>query len=274
MNLLIIGASGYLGNTIYKKIREYSNDNIYGTCNNSSNHELLQINVLDKLDIDRILSLKPDIIIWSIMDTEKEMLLSEIGLNSIVDNISKDVRLIYISTTVGEGKDQNEDVIPHKRKPDEYLPEYINGKIEGENIVRKHLNHVIVRPGSIYGYDYDGKTDYRMKELLEISKTGKKYSRTVNIYASFVNVEDLADAIIELSYNYFTGTINISGETPISYYAFNKHLASLINIDNSFIIPNYKKEAIYHNLSNNRRKLLLNTILQDIWMPSNNINEF
>ena len=151
MNLLIIGASGYLGNTIYKKIREYSNDNIYGTCNNSSNHELLQINVLDKLDIDKILSLKPDIIIWSIMDTEKEMLLSEIGLNSIVDNISKDVRFIYVSTTVGEGKDQSEDVIPHKRKPDEYLHEYINGKIEGENIVRNHLNHVIVRPGSIYG---------------------------------------------------------------------------------------------------------------------------
>lgn len=264
MNLLIIGASGYLGNTIYKKISEYSNDDIYGTCNTSTNHELLQINVLDKLDIDKVLSLKPDIIIWSIMDTEKEMLLSEIGLNAIVDNISKDVRFIYVSTTVGKGKDQIEYIIPHKRKSDEYLHKYINGKIEGENIVRKHPNHVIVRPGSIYGYDYDGKMDYRMKGLLEISKIGKKYSRTANMYASFVNVEDLADAIIELAYNYFTGTINISGEKPVSHYTFNKYLASLMNIDNSFIIPDYKEEAIYHNLSNDSRKLLLNTIIQDI----------
>lgn len=264
MKLLIIGASGYLGNTIYKKIREYSNDDIYGTCNTSSNHELLQINVLDELDIDKILSLKPDIIIWSIMDIEQEMSLAEIGLNAIVNNISKDVRLIYVSTTVGKGKDQIEDVIPRKRKPDEYLPKYINGKIEGENIVRKHPNHVIVRPGSIYGYDYDGKMDCRMKGLLEISKTGKKYSRTANMYASFVNVEDLANAIIELSYNSFTGTINISGENPVSHYDFNKYLASLMNIDNSFIVPDYKEEEIYHNLSNDRRKLMLNTIIQDI----------
>lgn len=264
MKLLIIGASGYLGNIVYKKIRDYSNEEIYGTCNTSRNHELLQINVLDKLDIDKILSLKPDVIIWSIMNQEQEMLLSEIGLNAIVDNITKDVRLIYVSTTVGKGKDQIEDVIPHKRKPDEYLTEYINGKIEGENIVRKHPNHVIVRPGNIYGYDYDGKMDGRMKRLLEISKTSKKYSRTANFYASFVNVEDLADAIIELSYNSFTGTINISCEKPVSHYDFNKYLASLMNIDNSFIVPDYKEEEEYHNLNNEKRKLLLNTIIQDI----------
>lgn len=264
MKLLIIGASGYLGNTIYKKIREYSNDDIYGTCNTSGNHELLQINVLYKLDIDKILSLKPDIIIWTIMDTEQEMLLSEIGLNSIVHNITKEARLIYVSTTVGKGKDQIEDVIPHKRKADEYLHKYINGKIEGENIVRKHHNHVIVRPGSIYGYDYDGKMDCRMKGLLEISKTGEKYSRTANMYASFVNVQDLAEAIIELSYNSFTGTINISSEKSVSHYDFNKYLASLMNIDNSFIVPDYKEEEVYHNLNNDKRKLLLNTIIQDI----------
>ncbi|WP_160687737.1 NAD-dependent epimerase/dehydratase family protein [Clostridium sp. C2-6-12] len=264
MKLLIIGASGYLGNTIYKKLKKYSNNEVYGTCNTSSNHELIQINILNRIDIDKILSLKPDIIIWSIMDAEKEMLLSEIGLNAIVNNISKDVRLIYVSTTVGKGKDQSEDVIPNKRKPDEYLPKYINGKIEGEKIVRNHPNYVIVRPGSIYGYDYDGKMDCRMKGLLEISKTGKKYSRTANMYASFVNVEDLANAIIELSYSDFTGIVNVSGEKPVSHYDFYRYLANLMNINNSFIIPDYKEEDVYHNLSNDRRKLLLNTIIQDI----------
>ncbi len=60
-----------------------------------------------------------------------------------------------------------------------------------------------------------------MKGLLEISKTGEKYSRTANFYTSFVNVQDLADAIIELTYKDFKGTINISGERPVSYYEFN-----------------------------------------------------
>ncbi|MFL0248038.1 NAD-dependent epimerase/dehydratase family protein [Candidatus Clostridium stratigraminis] len=264
MRLLIIGASGYLGNTIYKKIKECTNDEIWGTCCRSSNHEFLQINVLNRLDIKKLLSFKPDTIIWSIMDTEQEMLLSQIGMNEIVNNISKDVRLIYVSTTVGKGKDQNESVIPHRRRPDEYLSKYINGKIEGEIIAQKHDNYVIVRPGSIYGYDYDGKMDSRMKGLLEISKTGKYYSRTANMYSSFVNVQDLADAIIELAYSKTIGTINISGERPVNHYDFNIFLARLMNISESFIIPDYKEEEIYHNLNNDKRKLLINTIVRDV----------
>jgi dTDP-4-dehydrorhamnose reductase len=265
MKLLVIGASGYLGNTIYKKLKECNNnDDIYGTCYKSSNQELLQINVLDKLDVKKLLSFKPDIIIWSIMDPEQEMFLSQIGVNEIVNDIFEDVRLIYVSTTIGKGKDQAENVIPHKRMPDEYLSKYINGKITGEGIVKKHHNYVIVRPGSIFGYDYDGKMDSRMKGLLEISKTGKRYSRTANMYASFVNVEDLADAIIEIAYGDFTGTINISGERPVSHYDFNIHLSRLMDIDSSFIIPDYKQDDVYHNLNNDKRKLFLNTLIRDI----------
>lgn len=264
MKLLIIGASGYLGNTIYKKLKECSNDDIYGTCCSSSNQELLQINVLNKLDIKKLLSFKPDIIIWTIYDVEEEISLSQIGINEIVNNISEDVRLIYVSTTIGRGKEQTENVTPHKRMPDEYFSKYINGKIEGESIVRKHPNYVIVRPGSIYGYDYDGKMDSRMKGLLEISKTGEKYSRTANMYASFVNVEDLADAVIELAYSDFTGTINVSGERPVSHYDFNIYLSKLMDIDNSFIIPDYKQEEVYHNINNDKRKLLLSTLVRDI----------
>ncbi|MCB2312834.1 sugar nucleotide-binding protein [Clostridium tagluense] len=264
MKILIVGASGYLGNTIYKKLKEGSNDDIYGTCCNSSNQELLKINVLNKLDIKKVLSFKPDIIIWSIYDVEKEMSLSQIGINEIINGISEDVRLIYVSTTVGEGKQQAENIIPHKRMPDEYFSKYINGKIEGESIVRKHPNHVIVRPGSIYGYDYDGKIDSRMKGLLEILKTGKRYSRTANMYASFVNVCDLADAIIELAYSNFIGIINVAGERAVSHYDFNIHLARLMDIDNSFIIPDYKQDEVYHNINNDKRKLLLNTLVRDI----------
>lgn len=264
MRILIVEASGYLGNTIYKKLKECTGDDICGTCCKSSNHELLPINVLNRLDIKKMLLLKPNIIIWSVMDKEQEMFLSQIGVNDIVNNISKDVRLVYVSTTVGKGKDQTESVIPYKRAPNEYLFKYINGKIEGESIVQKHTNHVIIRPGSIYGYDYDGKMDSRMKELYEISKIGKYCSRIANIYSSFVNVQDLADAIIELIYSKITGVINISGEKPVSHYNFSIYLASLMNIHNSFITLDYNKQEVYHNLNNSKRKLLINTLIQDV----------
>lgn len=264
MKLIVIGASGHLGNTIYKKLKKYGRDEIYGTCCKSSRDELLQIDVLNKEDIKKLVSLKPDVIIWSIYDPEHEMYLSQIGVNEIVNTISETVRLIYVSTTVGQGKDQTEEIVPHKRKTDEYYYKYINGKIEGENIVKRHTNHLIVRPGSIYGYDFDRKMDSRMKGLLQISKTGEKYLRTANMYTSFVNVEDLAEAIIELVYKDTTGIINISGEKPVSHYDFNIYLAELMGIDSSFIAPDYKEADVYHNLNNNKRKLVLSTVVRDI----------
>lgn len=265
MRILIVGASGYLGNTIYKKFKERGSDEIYGTCCNSASNELMTINVLNKSHVKKLILLKPDIIIWSIYDPEQEISLSQIGLNEIVNSISEHVRLIYVSTTVGQDKDQSENVIQHKRSEDEYFYKYINGKIEGENIVKKHSNHLIVRPGSIYGYDYDGKMDSRMKALFKLSKTGKKYSRTANIYSSYVNVEDLSDAIIELACKNITGIINISGEKPVSYYDFYVYLAKLQGIDSSFIIPDYKEKDGYHNLDNDKRKLLLSTRIREIF---------
>jgi len=102
-----------------------------------------------------------------------------------------------------------------------------------------------------------------MKGLLEVSKTGEKYSKTANMHASFVNIEDLAAAVIELAYSDFTGIINVSGERPISHYDFNLHLAELMGIDSSFIMPDYKTEDVYHNLSNDKRKLLLKTAVRE-----------
>lgn len=264
MKILVIGANGYLGNTIFKKLKESVNNDIYGTCCNSSSQGLLRVNVLNKLDINKLLSLRPDIIIWSIRDEEEEISLSQTGLKEIVNAISENVRFIYVSTTVGEGKDQTENVVPCRRMPDEYLWKYVNGKIKGESIAKKHTNHVIVRPGSIYGYGYDGKMDSRMRMLLEISKAGKKYSRTANMYTSFINVKDLSDAIIELIYSDFTGIINISEEKPVSYYDFNIHLAKLLSIDSDFIIPDYKQEEVYTNLNNDKRKLILGTLIGEI----------
>lgn len=65
-------------------------------------------------------------------------------------------------------------------------------------------------------------------------------------------------------YSHFAGIINIAGEKPVSHYEFNIHLARLMNIDSSFIVPNYKREDIYHNISSDKRKFLLNTLIRYI----------
>lgn len=264
MKIMVMGASGYLGNTVYKKLKLDVSNEVYGTCHTANNQELLKIDLMNKADISETLKYKPDVIIWCVMDSMAEMELSQIGLSEILSSIQSNVRFIYVSTTIGEGKEQTEEVIPRNRMVNEYLFNYINGKIEGEKIVRSHDNHVIVRPGSIYGYDFDGKMDGRMASLLKISKTCETYSRTANMFASFVQVQDLADAIIEITYSDFLGTINVAGEKPVSHYEFNKYLAKLLKIDEKFILPDYRNEAVYHTLNSNKSKQLLKTVIRNI----------
>ena len=117
MKVMVIGASGYLGNTIYKKLKMCSNDDIYGTCCKSNSQNIFKINLLNSIDINKLLECKPDVIIMSIYDFEEEMSLSLIGINEIVNCISQNTRLIYVSTTVGKGKQQVEQV---SRKPNGY----------------------------------------------------------------------------------------------------------------------------------------------------------
>jgi dTDP-4-dehydrorhamnose reductase len=264
MRFMVIGASGYLGNTVFKKLKDTYENDVYGTCYKMDIQELIKINLKKSEEVKQVLSYKPDVIIWCVCDVEEEMDLTQIGLSEIINNITQKVRLIYISTTVGQGREQTEEVIPYQRKPYEYLSKYVNGKIEGEKIVKSHSNHVIIRPGSIYGNDYDGKIDARMGKLLQISNSGEKCSRTANMYASFVNVNDLADSIVELTISNFTGIINIAGEKAISHFDFYKKLARLMNLDDSFIIPDYKAEDFYHSLNSNKRKNVLNSVIRDI----------
>ncbi len=37
-----------------------------------------------------------------------------------------------------------------------------------------------------------------------------------------------------------------------------------MGIDDSFIMPDYKQEDLYYNLNNDKRKLVLNTLVGDI----------
>lgn len=261
---IVIGASGYLGNTVYKKLADNCSETVHGTCCHNGTPDLIKLNLTDKSGIHKIIDLKPDTIIWCACDLENEMNLAYTGLQELIKDIPDHIRFIYISTMVGIGKNQRENVIPRKRSEGEYLNNYINGKIEGEHIVRRHKNHVIIRPGSIYGYDFDGNIDRRMKRLLEYLHTEKQYSRTVNLYTSFIQITDLANAIIELANGDFLGTINLSGEKPVSYYEFYKHLARLLNINENIIIADYNQKTIYNTFDNTLRKRVLKTVVNEI----------
>lgn len=264
MKHIVIGASGYLGNTVYKKLRNDCSEAVYGTYCDNCAPDLIRLNLVDKSDIRKIMDLKPDTITWCACNRENEIKMARTGLLECIKNLPDNVRFVYVSTMIGTGKGQNENIIPRRRSEAEYLSNYINGKIEGESIVRMHRNHVIVRPGSIYGFDCDGHSDLRMKRLLAAANNGESYLRAANMYTSYVNIIDLSNAIIELENSSFTGTINISGESPVSYFSFYKFLAKFMHIDENCIATEYRQQAIYNTFDNSLRKNILKASISEI----------
>ena len=258
MKYLIYGASGFLGGTIYQKLKMSGHEVIGTYQTNAINDELVQI---DLLDTDAVLNLyreeTPDVIIWTILNNELEEIIAEQTLQPLLKEI-EDCRFIFLSTSVAYEADMSEDVTPLIRTPDMYNHHYFNGKIKGESYLASCNNYVIVRPGSIYGIDVYGNYDMRTEQLSKHIQEKKPYIRAKNICFSIVEVNELAEAIIELSQNNFVGIINISEEQPISHYDFNVALCKRYNWDCSYVVGNYEKENVYY-LNNELRKKILKT---------------
>ncbi|PHU35640.1 hypothetical protein CSX01_03300 [Pseudobutyrivibrio ruminis] len=258
MKTLILGASGFLGGTIYFKLKNAGND-VLGTCNqNTNNTNLIK---QDVFDVDSLLHLvngyKPDVIIWTIMNHEWEEEIADKVLPILCPAIG-DIRFIFLSTSVAYEQNMAEDVKPFLRDETSYNHHYFNGKIKSEQVIKNLSNYCIIRPGSIYGINPIGEMDKRSLLLKEHVDSGEKYIRANNIVFSIVDVNDLADAIIELISNKYIGIINISEEKPVSHYYFNKFLCQKYGWDDSCIVANEEVENIYY-LDNSLRKTILKT---------------
>ena len=263
MKVLIIGASGFLGGTIYYKLKKAGVE-VYGTYGvHKKQDELVQ---LDIMDVQRLLEIisdyNPDVIIWTVMNHNAEEEIADKVMPLLCDAIGK-TRFIFLSTSVALEKNMSEDVTPFLRSEEMYNHHYFNGKIKSENVIKKTPNYCIVRPGSIYGISPYGEMDVRSCILKEYVDSGKQYIRADNIIFSIVEVNELADAIIELAYSDYVGIMNVSEDEPISHYDFNKALCRRYGWDDSCVVANEENENIYY-LNNNLRKSILKTKITSI----------
>jgi len=265
IKVLVLGASGFLGSTIYTNLKNKKDIDVIGTCYRQKHDGLISLNIEKHKEIDTILkSNNFDIVIWSLVDLEREDILTKDGLSYLLGKISNKTRFIYVSTTVASNAKQSENVKPEYRQKGMYLFNYVNGKIDGEKLVSKSSNYSIVRPGSIYGVDGLGRLDGRTKLLNDKWNKKEVFKRATNILTSFVDVQNLADAIIELLLNRYVGIINIAGNLPISHYDFCIRRAKQAGISNRYIIPYESDESREYSLDTTLSKIIISTQINNL----------
>ncbi len=238
MRILVLGASGYLGENVYQQL--YKNDyDVLGTFNTSLRKGLIQLSMLEKEAVNQLMiSYDPQVIIWCIKEDGRDAAIN--GLNHVLDAILPNARLIYLSTDgfVGGQGNYREDTVMncYRHNP---LAGYVNHKIDSEKcIIAKHANQVIIRTGPIYGKNGLGNWDKRITELIVKLSRKEKIYRASNLYKTFVHIEDLTNIIIELSTHEYRGIVHVGPETKESYYRFNKKIAHQLGLDDTYIIEN------------------------------------
>lgn len=244
MKVLLLGASGYLGSYLYSKLKQLDYQ-VYGTSYTSINKNLYNIDVNDKNQVNRIIAIKPDVIIWSLMSKDNEKKLTEYGLSNILSKLPQAKKIIYISSDSvfadgrGDYKEDDQTQYLSKENP---LHIYANAKLDAENMVKEHKNHIIVRTGPIYGQDVNGKWDSRVIFLIENIRKKERIKRAVNLYKTFTHIEDLANALIEMINIDYTGILHVGPLQKESYYSFNKKTALKLGLDDSLIGQDFLSE--------------------------------
>lgn len=264
MKYLIVGASGFLGSTIYQKLKEKNEDVIGTYFTKKKDDAFVKVDLSEPESLIKLYeTVNPDAVIWTVRNYQFEDRIAENVLAPFLKKIKPECKMVFLSTSVAYEKNMSEAVVPQMRTEEMYIPHYFNGKIIAEEMIKKHPNYTIIRPGSIYGRDAYGNYDERTMQLWNHVKKKEAYVRAKNICFSIVEVNELADAVIELTNSDFKGVINVSEETFVSHYEFNKDLCRMYGWDDFCIIGNFEEETIYY-LDNSLRKKILHTKIGEI----------
>ena len=264
--VLVIGAAGYLGQVLCATCRDEAGVAVYGTCRLGATtvSNLYPLDLLDGCGVAALVDeLAPDVVVWCAKDEAREYELNDVGLRNLLAALGASMRLIYLSTALADGAGQNEQTPPQSRAAGAYLSGYVNGKILGENLARSHGNHVIIRPGQIYGRGANGQADSRMRRLADAVAANGTMTRSANALISVIHVEDLARCIVELIAHTVAGTFCLAAERPVSYYDFYRHLAGQIGVDAEKIVPIYDEKPAHCYFDVTKAKSMLGTPL---WM--------
>ena len=250
--MLVIGGSSLLG---YKILSNANKFELYTSYNRnlitSKNIEVLKIDITNEGNCEKILDLKPDIIINTAAMTnvdycekfEKNAFDVNVTGTKNIAKIAEKLgsKLIHISTDAvfsGNKKFYIEDDEPNP------INIYGKTKLESEKIVSKVPDSIILRPSVLFGWipsEYIKTRDASIKTmnfglwvLNELNKNNK-ISVVNDQFNTPTLADNLAENILELIKINVTGTFHLSGLSCINRLDFSKKIAKTFGYSNDLI---------------------------------------
>jgi dTDP-4-dehydrorhamnose reductase len=250
--MLVIGGTSLLG---YKLLSNTNDFELYASYNknliNLKNVETLKIDITNEKNCDKILNLKPDIIINTAAITNVDYCeqyeknaydVNVTGTKNIAKIAEKlGSKLIHISTDAVFSGNQKFYLEEDKPNP---ISVYGKTKLESEKIVSNITGSTILRPSVMFGWipfeyiktrDESRKTmNFGLWVIDQLYKNNK-----MSIVNDQINTptlaDNLAENIIEVIKKDLTGIYHLSGLSCISRLDFSKKIAKTFGYSNNLI---------------------------------------
>ena len=245
--LLLIGASGLLGNKIYQ-----SSKNQYETYGTYNSHKpkltnTLRLDVTEKEDVSKLLrNVKPDLVIdthalsnvdYCELHPEDAWKINVEGTKNVAESCKiNGCKYIFISTDyVYDGYKTTTYSEKDKPHPINY---YGKTKLIAVKVIEAlDMDHIIARTAVLFGVSGSFDKLPFPNWIIQQLKLKNKIKVVMDQYSNPTLVDNLGEFLLSLYEKDRSGVFNVSGKDNISRFEFSKMLAKEFNLDEKLIEP-------------------------------------
>lgn len=249
MKVLIIGASGFIGNYLRRRLAQNPEIDLTSTYNARTPQDIdpswLPLEVTDHHQLQQTFEiLRPDVVVLlaAIADVRTAEIGQETATAVNVDGARQvarlctqhDARLIFLSSEYVFRGDRGNYKEDDKPSPNTH---YGRTKWQAELAVAEEASDwSIVRTSVVFGCPIIGRRNLATV-IIDRLKTGETFKGEIDTYRTPIYVEHLTKGIMELVSNYHPGTFHIAGPDWMNMYQFGLAVAKVFDLDKGLVIP-------------------------------------
>ena len=274
MNVMMLGASGFLGSRLYQSLKKKKK---ITTCGRSKKNDII-LKKINKNNFSKILlKNKPDVIINLIATTDVDICerkkneaneVNNIMVKNLIEGIKKaalinKIFFLHISTDQvysGNG--------PHKENKINPKNVYAKTKLKGEKYIKK-INGCVIRTNFI------GKSLTKKKSLSDWIFLSLKKNKKINVFKNVkfspLNIKTLCGYINLIINKKITGVYNLGSKNGFSKAQFAFKFAKKLNLNTKLLkFVDYKKKTLLAKRSLDMRMNVksfenkINVVLKDL----------
>ncbi len=249
MRILIIGASGFIGHYLLRRLRDKSDHEVTNTYNSRAPEDIDQswyrLEITDHQRLDQIfLQARPEVVVLlaAIADVGTAERAPAKATEVNVDGAAQvarlctqhHARLVFLSSEYvfsGDRGNYQEDDIP---KPNSH---YGRTKWQAELAVAREASQwSIVRTSVVYGWPLIGRQNLAAM-IIDRLKNHETCVGDTNTYRTPIYVEHLTEGIVRMLADYHPGIYHLAGADWMNMYQFGCAVAEVFELDSSLVTP-------------------------------------